>query len=323
MIKRLIAFGAAILMLLTFAACGDNTANETTTEAPSTTSYIREIKTNVAAVKDVTGFGLSKLAKDRDYAYSVTFYDDVQQVKELIKNGKTDIAAMNIADAVELYKEGADIKVIAVNNFISTYVVTKGIEVKTPSDLKGKTIYSVKSDAVTEKFVRETLSWNNISYDSLDIRMSESVSELISEIDGKDKYVLMLDGISASVLPADNERKTSLDLTLGWINQRESIPVHSVVVARGDYIKSNPEMIDEFRMFNEVSVNFIIGNSESGALQLYYDGRFETPENAMSYVSVYCSLSYLEKEKMQKVLGETIEILVDSTVSAQEIAYID
>ena len=144
MIKRLIAFGTALVMLFTFAACGDKSDVETSTEAPSTTSYIREIKTTVAAVNDISGFGVSKLALDRDYAYSVTYYDDVQQVKELVRNGKTDIAAMSIVDAVELIKEGADIKIIAVNNLISTYIITKGVEVKNPAGLKGKTIYSVK-----------------------------------------------------------------------------------------------------------------------------------------------------------------------------------
>lgn len=322
MIKRLIALGTILIMLFTFASCGENTEVETTTEVPSTTSYIREIKTNVAAVKDINGFGLSKLATDRDYAYTVTFYDDVQQVKELIKNGKADIAAMNIVDAIEFFNEGADIKIIAVNNLISTYVLTKGVSISDPSGLKGKTIYSVETDEITDKFIKETLKKNNVNYESLDIRMFSTVSELIAEIEGKDKYVLMLDGVNASVLPDDNERKTSVDFTLGWISQRESLPVQSVIVARNDFISSNPDLIDEFRMFNEVSVNFIMGNAESGAVQLYSDGNFETAEEAMSYIVSYCTLTYVEKEKMQKVLGETIEILLDGAVSAADISYI-
>ncbi len=322
MIKRLIALGTALIMLFTFAACGGKGDSGTTTEAPSTTSYIREIKTTVAAVNDISGFGLSKLAADRDYAYSVTFYDDVQQVKDLVRNGKTDIAAMNIIDAVELIQEGADIKVIAVNNLISTYIITKGVEVKNPSGLKGKTIYSVAGDELTEKFIRETLKNNDVDYDSLDIRMFSDISELVSEIEGKDKYVLMLDSVNASSLPEDEGRRTSVDMTYGWINQRESLPVHSVVVARTDFITSNPGLIDEFRMFNEVSVNFISGNAESGAVQLYSDGKLESAEAAMSFISSYCSLTYAEKEKMQKVIGETIEILLDNAVSALDIAYI-
>lgn len=322
MIKRLIAFGTALVMLFTFAACGDKSDVETSTEAPSTTSYIREIKTTVAAVNDISGFGVSKLALDRDYAYSVTYYDDVQQVKELVRNGKTDIAAMSIVDAVELIKEGAEIKIIAVNNLISTYIITKGVEVKNPAGLKGKTIYSVKSDELTEKFVKETLKNNNVDYDSLDIRMFSDISELVSEIEGKDKYVLMLDSVNASLLPEDEGRVPTVDMTYGWLNQRESLPVQGVVVARTDFISSNPELIDEFRMFNEVSVNFISGNAESGAVHLYSDGRLESADAAMAFISSYCSLTYVEKEKMQKVIGETIEILLDNAVSAADIAYI-
>ena len=322
MIKRLIALGTILIMLFTFASCGEKTEVETTTEVPSTTSYIREIKTNVAAVKDINGFGLSKLAADRDYAYTVTLYDDVQQVKELLKNGKADIAAMNIVDAIEFFNEGADIKIIAVNNLVSTYVLAKGVSISDPSGLKGKTIYSVETDEITEKFIKETLKKNNINYENLDIRMFATVSELAAEIEGKDKYVLMLDGVNASKLPDDNERKTVVDFTLGWISQRESLPVQSVVVARNDFISSNSDLIDEFRMFNEVSVNFISGNAESGAVQLYSDGKFETAKEAMSYIASYCTLSYVEKEKMQKVLGDTIEILLDGAVSAADISYI-
>lgn len=323
MIKRLIALGIALIMLFSFAACGDNSGDDKTTEAPSTTSYIREIKTKVAAVKDVSGFGLSKLAKDRDYAYDVTYYDNVQQVKELIKNGETDFAAMTISDAISLYKEGTDIKIVSVNNFISTFVLTKGVEIKDPSELKGKTIYSVKNDELTEKFIRATMGWNDVDYDSLDIRVFDSVSEIVSETEGKDEYVLMLTGVDASKLPADKDRKTALDLTYGWVNQRKSLPVHTVVVAKSDYIKSNPEMLDEFRMFNEVSVNYIIGNAESGAIHLFENGFFDSAETAMAYVSEYSSLGYAEKEKMQKIVGESLEAYVDNTVSVQDIVCID
>ena len=323
MIKRLIALGTALIMLFAFASCGEKSEVETTTtEVPSTTSYIREIKTNIAAVRDVSSFGISKLSTDRDYAYTVTLYDDIQQVKELLKNGKTDIAAMNIVDAIELFNEGADIKIIAVNNLISTFVITKGVSVNEPSALRGKTIYSVATDEITEKFVKESLRNNNINYDSLDIRMFSTVSELAAEIEGKDKYVLMLDGVSASMLPEDEGRNTAIDMTLGWINQRLSLPVHSVVVARNDFIASNPDLLDEFRMFNEVSVNFLAGNAESGAFQLYTDGKFESAEISMAYISSYSTLTYVEKEKMQKVLGETIEILLDGAVSAEAISYI-
>ncbi len=323
MIKRLIALVSAVLMILSFAACGGNGDDVTTTEAPSTTSYIREIKTNVAAVKDVTGFGLAKLAKDRDYAYSVTYHDDVAQVKELIKSGKADIAAMNISDAAVLYKEGADIKIIAVNNLMSMHVLTKGVTVREPADLKNKTIYALSNDVATESFVKETFDENGVDYDSLDIQVFENISELSAAIAEKDKYTLMLEGIDAAHLPQDNERKVVLDLTFGWINQRSSLPVHTVVVARTDYITSNPEIIDEFRTFNEVSVNFIVGNAESGALHLYENGMIENADVSGLYVANYCSLGYAEKEKMQKVVGECLAAYGDAEIQVQDITYIE
>lgn len=321
MTKRIVALFTAMLIVLSLAACGENSVDETT-EAPSTTSYIREIKVNVAAVNDVTGFGVSKLAKDRDYAYTVNYYDDVQQVKELIRNGKADIAAMNIADAVALYNEGADIKIIAVNNLVSMYVITKGVTVKVPSDLKNKTIYALETDAVTEKFAEITLEDNGVKYENLDIQIFGDISEIAEAIADKDEYVLMLPGIEAAKLPADEERRTSIDMTAGWINQKSSLPVHSVVVARADYIATNPELIDEFRLFNEVSVNFVISNSESGSIHLYESGFFTDAETAMAYLLTYSSLSYVEKEKMKKVTEESLQAYVDGELPAEDIYYI-
>ena len=323
MTKRFIALFIAVLMLLSFAACGDSSTDETTAETPSTTSYIREIKTNIAAVDDVTGFGLSKLAKDRDYAYTVNYCDDVQQVKELIRSGKADVAAMSIADAVSLYNEGTDIRIVAVNNFASMFVVAKGFDISEPSHLKGKKIYALNTDPLTESFAKTLLADNGVKYENLDIQIFGSVSEIIAEIEGKSKYVLMIPGVEASKLPEDEGRKVALDFTSGWVKQKESLPIHSVTVARADFIAANPEIIDEFRMFNEVSVNFIISNVESGALHLCESDKMESLESAMAYLTHYCTLGYAENDKMKKIATESLQAYGEGELPPDDIYYIN
>ncbi len=314
MIKRITAAMLALIMLLSFAACGEN-GEDSKDEAPSTTSYIRDVKVNIAAVKDETGFGVSKLAKDRDYAYNVSYYDDVEQVKELIKSGKVDIAAMNIAEAVALYSSGTDIKIIAVNNFSTMYILEKGSSVSDFSDLKKKTVYALKTDKVIENFAKTALADNGIDCDNdIDIQYFEDISEIISAISEKENYILMLTGIEAAKLPADKNRRVAVNMTSYWLEQRKSLPVHSCMVARGDYIAENPEMIDEFRGFNEVSVNFIINNAESGAMHLYEAGMFESPEIALTYVSAFSGLGYAENEKMKKLTDESLNAYADGEI---------
>ncbi len=317
MTKRIFALFTAVLMLLSFASCTGNGTDETT-ETPSTTSYIREIKTNIAAVKDVMGMGLAKLAKDRDYAYTVNYYDDVQQVKDLIKNGKTDFAAMSLADAVELYNEGADIKIVAVNELASMFVLTKGTVVYGVEGLKNKTIYALEPDSLTKSYIKSILSDNGVEYEKLDIRMFSDISEIAAEIEGKSEYVLMLPGTEAAKLPEDEERKVAVNLMVGWLNQRKSLPVYGVIVARTDYIESNPEIIDEFRIFNEVSVNYVLGNAESGAMLLWNMGFFEDAETALSYVVTFCGLGYAETEKMKKITEESLEIYIEGELPAED-----
>ncbi len=305
MTKRIIALLSAILMLLSFASCGEN-GGETTTDAPSTTNYIRENKTVVAAVKDVSGFGVSKLAKDRDYAYDVTYYDDVQQVVDMIKSGKADIASMSLSNATELCTTDASVKIIASNNLATMYVLTKGVEISGFSDLKKNKIHTLKNDCETQLFTETLLKENGVDYESLDIQEMSSIDELANEIAGEDKYLLMLAGVDAAKLSADEGRKTAIDFTGKWIEQKKSLPIHSVVVARNEYIESNPDIIDEFIMFNEVSVNFIINNAESGSIHLNESGFFADVEASLAYLSNYSSLNYAEKERMKKIVNESL-----------------
>ncbi len=323
MTKRLIALFTAVLMLLSLAACGEHGDTETTTEAPSTTSYIREVKTSIAAVKDVTGFGVSKIAKDRDYAYTVNYCDNAEQVKALVKNGKTDLAVMTLSDAVELYSQGVGVKVVAVNNLASMYVVAKGVDISDIADLKKHTIYSLETDLVTDYFVKTTFKDNGIDYESLDIQVKKDLNEISEIAANNEKYVIMLNGVDAAKLPVDEARKVAIDMTRGWITQKESLPVHTVVVARTEYIEANPEIMNEFRTFNEVSVNFLISNAETGAMHLYGEGFIDDSEIAMNYILNYSSLGYAEKETMKTVIHESLDACLDIELPGDDFYYID
>ncbi len=314
MTKRIIALLSAVLMLLSFASCGEN-GGETITDTPSTTNYVRETKTVVAAVNDVSGFGVSKLAKDRDYAYDVTYYDDVKQVMDMIRSGKADIASMGLSNAIELCTTDAGVKIIASNNLTSMYVITKGVEISGFSDLKKNTIYTLENDYETQLFTETLIKDNGVDYESLDIQKMNSVDELAGEIASKDKYVLMLAGIDAAKLPVDEGRKTAIDFTGKWIEQKKSLPIHSVVVARNEYIESNPDIVEEFIMFNEVSVNFIINNAESGSIHLNEAGFFADVETSMTYLSYYCSLNYAEREKMKMLVNESLGFVGEDLLS--------
>ncbi len=305
MTKRIIALLSAVFMLLSFASCGEN-GDESTIEVPSTTSYIRENKTVVAAVNDVSGFGVSKFALDRDYAYDVTYYDSVQQVMDIMKSGKADIASMSLSKAVELCTSDAGFKIITSNNLATMYVITKGIEISDFSDLKKNKIYTLENDYETQLFAETFVADNGVDYGSLDIQKMNSLDELAGEIAGKDKYVLMLAGVDAAKLPADEERKTAIDFTGKWIEQKKSLPIHSVIVARNEYIESNTDIIEEFIIFNELSVNYLINNTESGSLHLNEEGFFTDVETALTYLERFSSLNFAEKEQMKKLVNETL-----------------
>ena len=77
-LKRLSALMLAMLLLLSFAACGGKDGGEDSdvTDAPET-NYEREVKTKIAALNGPTGLGLAEIKADRSYAYDVEYYSQI------------------------------------------------------------------------------------------------------------------------------------------------------------------------------------------------------------------------------------------------------
>ena len=162
-------FAAAILaMVLLFAGCGqtetktessgtkstgsESTVSENTQTESSTAASETEDETpvHVLALKGPTSMGMVKMMSDNDSKESPADTFELaaapDEVSAKLVQGEVDIAAVPANLASVLYnKTNGGVQVLAVNTLGVLYIVEDGDTVHSIADLKGRTIYAVRS----------------------------------------------------------------------------------------------------------------------------------------------------------------------------------
>lgn len=315
-IKRITAALLAVLMLLCFAACNGTSDNEETTQAPSTTSYIRDPKTKIAALNGPTGFGIAKLKADREYAYDVEFFSDPQEIVPLLIKGEVDIAALPVNLAANLYqKTNGGVQILAVNTLGVLHVLENGDSIKSLSDLKGKTVYATGQGSTPEYIINYLLEKNGLDPEKdVDIQYKTAHNELATlAIEGKADICILPEPFATNVLASNENMNRALDLSGEWDKVCDTQLVQGVIVARTDYIKENPEYIEQFMTHNELSVNFmsIETNAPLAAVFLLKNGYFEDAGIAQATING-CNLVYIDGEKMKEFVSDVFNVLYEA-----------
>lgn len=279
--KRITAVLIALAMLFGFAACGDKTDTETTT-APlteTTTSYVRAEKTKIAAINGPAGFGMTKFSVDRAYNYETSFYDDAQQVADLLKNGEVDIAALPVDTAAKLYNEAkGTIQMLAVNSLGFYYVIENGEKIQSISDLKGKTVYAAYKGTAYEAVINYIFAQNGIDPEKdIDLQFKADDAEVAALTGSGESVICILSEPYASkVINNEETCRKALDMNAEWDKVCDTPLVQGVVVARTEYINLNPDIVKEFISFNKISVNYLKTNTYGAPVFLKDNGFCET-----------------------------------------------
>lgn len=314
-LKRLSALMLAMLLLLSFAACGGKDGGEDSdvTDAPET-NYEREVKTKIAALNGPTGLGLAEIKADRSYAYDVEYYSDPQEVGPLLIKGKVDIAALPLNMAANLYKKtDGKIKMLAINTLGVLHVLSKDDSIKSVADLKGKTVYSSGQGATPEYIVNYILRKNGLEPGKdVTIEYKTAHNELATlAVEGSVDICILPEPFASKVLAKNESYKRVLDLTAEWGKVSSAKLAQGCLVARADYIEQNPEIIKEFMSFYEASVNFVNNENNAGAVFLAKNGYFDTPQLAADTIP-NCNIVFITGEEMKKTATENFTVLFEA-----------
>lgn len=314
-LKRLSALMLAMLLLLSFAACGGKDGGEDSdvTDAPET-NYEREVKTKIAALNGPTGLGLAEIKADRSYAYDVEYYSDPQEVGPLLIKGEVDIAALPLNMAANLYKKtDGKIKMLAINTLGVLHVLSKDDSIKSVADLKGKTVYSSGQGATPEYIVNYILRKNGLEPGKdVTIEYKTAHNELATlAVEGSVDICILPEPFASKVLAKNESYKRVLDLTAEWGKVSSAKLAQGCLVARADYIEQNPEIIKEFMNFYEASVNFVNNENNAGAVFLAKNGYFDTPQLAADTIP-NCNIVFITGEEMKKTATENFTVLFEA-----------
>ncbi len=317
--KRISAAFLAITMLFSFVSCADKPVTE-----EETTSYIRENKTKMAVFSGVTSLSVAKLVKDRSYAYESSLYNDVNEIENLIRNGGADLAVVPVESAAKLFNETkGGVKIIAVNGLCSLQLLSADGEIKSLADIKSKTVYASGEGTASQYTVDYIFGKNSISPKVEYVATDDELAALAAE--GKAEIFIVSEPLATKLVSENAAISRVADFNDEWNKISEAEFAQTVVIARTEYIENNPEYIDQFIFHNEISVNFLNENIDTGADMLNKLGYFSTVDIARTCVPE-CNLKFVKGEDMKAMVEAACNALpaemTGGTVNADGICFV-
>lgn len=322
--KRISAVLLAVAMLLSFASCGDKPVTDEETVSEETTSYIRENKTKMAVYSGVASLSVAKLVKDRGYAYESSLYNDLNEIENLIRNGNADMAVVPVESAAKLFNETkGGVKIIAVNSLCNLQLLSADEEIKSLADIKGKTVYASGEGTASEAVLNYIFEKNSINPKVEYVATDAELANLA--VEGKADICILPEPQATKVVFENTSMKRAADFNDEWNKISEAEYAQTVVIARTEYIENNPEYINQFIFHNEISVNFLNENVDTGADMLNKLGYFSTVDIARACVPE-CNLQFVKGEDMKAMVAAACNALpaemTGGTVNADGICFV-
>lgn len=304
------ALGAALMT-----GCG--TAEQARTAAEPVT-------VNVAALKGPTAMGMvdfmdkadSGALADNSYHFEIAAA--VDEVTPKLVQGQVDIAAVpaNLASVLYNNTEGK-VEVLAVNTLGVIYIVESGDTVSEIGDLKGKTIYASGKGATPEYALNYILTQNGIDPEKdVAIEWKSEHAECLSALMAEENAIAMLPQPFVTTAQTKSDKiRVALDLTQEWDKLGvDSSLLTGVVVARKEFVESNPAAVGAFMEHYEASVKFVNENVEDAAALI---GKYDIVPEAVAVKAVPdCNIVFITGDEMKQKLSGYLAVLLEQNPKA-------
>lgn len=301
-----------------------DTASAVSSEAASAASSGTAEKTavRVAGLKGPTGFGMVQLMQEaenktaaNDYTFTLAGAPD--EITAKLLNGELDIAALPTNLAATLYnKSEGNIQLLALNTLGMLYVVTKGTEIGSLADLKGKTVYSTGQGSLPEYALNYILSQNGIDPEKdVTIEYLSEHSELATKVLSSDEPIIAVlpQPFVTQVTIKDANVKIALDLTEEWDKAVDSKSVLSMgcLVVRKDFAEKNPNAVNAFLQEYQKSVNFT-NDSPADAAKLIEKYEIVASAAIAEKAIPNCHIVYIDGDEMKSKTKDLFQVLFDA-----------
>ena len=190
----------------------------------------------IAGMKGPTSIGLTKVMEDNDGSYEFTVEGTADAIVPKLVKGELDMAAVpaNLASTLYNNTEG-EIQILAVNTLGVLYIVSKGVEINSIEDLKGKTVLATGKGTTPEYALRYILKENGIDPEAdLTLDFKSEATEVVAALKNSESGVAMLPQPYVTVAMSNvSGLEIALDLNEEWKKvSPESAIVTGVLVVR-------------------------------------------------------------------------------------------
>lgn len=303
----------------------DNKDQTTTAQTETSETFTKEDAAtyNIAMLKGPTAIGFIKAWDDSDNGltlnkYNVTAYGTADEITTGLIKGDIDIAAVPCNLASVLYnKTNGAISVAGINTLGVLYVVSTSDNIKSVSDLKGKTIYSTGQGTTPEYTMNYILKENGLT-PGTDVKIeykseAAEVAAVLSQSD--DAIALLPQPYVTTVLQKNQNAKIVLDLTKEWdkISDNNAL-VTGVVVVRNEVIEKNKKAFKAFLEDYKSSTDYVNKNVEDAAALVEKHDIFKA---AIAKAAIpNCNITFIDGNEMKTNISSYLNVLKDANAQS-------
>ena len=271
---------------------------------------------HVASLKGPTTMGLvslmEKSAKKEakgNYEFRMETMPDALMKGIVSKEIDIDLIPANAA-AVWYNKTKGAVQVIDINTLGVLYVVSADDQIKTLSDLKGKSVVLPNKGATPDYVMQYLLKENKVSDVSLNY-VSEATEALTDLSAGKYDAAVLPQPFATVATIKNQKLKTVLNLQEEWDKvAKDSKLVTGVTVVRTEFAKEHPEAVKTFMEEHKASAAFANENTDEAAALVVKQGIIEKEPIAKQALPK-CNITYIDGKEMESLLSGYLKTLFD------------
>lgn len=305
--KKLISILLTLVLLLSFAACG---------EKPEEAVDVKDVKANVFGIAGPTGIGLANLMKKAEdkagsLDYNIRLAASNDEIVAKITNKEADIAAVATNLASTLYnKTNGGVQVLAINTLGVLNVVAKGVEVPTIASLKGKTVYSTGQGANPEYILKNILENHGLEVGKdVKVEFVAQPTELVAKVvANKEAIVIAPQPVATAITVKDKAAKIVINLNDEWDKFNDTKLVMGCIIARKEYVEQNPDAVAAFLKDYEASIKAVTEDID-GTAALCEKYGIVTPAPVAKKAIPYCNIVFQSGEELKTNLSAYLDFL--------------
>ncbi len=281
-----------------------------------------DVKIKIAYMSGPTGMGMAKLIHDNggkagNEKYEFIPYTDASLASADLLKGNVDMACLPTNNAATLYNQkGGSIQVLAVNCLNSLYLMTKtGTEIKSLSELEGKTIYTIKN-GTPAVILQHILDENNINA-TIKTSIGEGENEKLINaptdlapllIAGKVEIALVPEPVAtaAPLKIASQGKDYTYSVAIDLSDVSENIAMGCVAVNKA-FASQNKSAVNSFMDKYKASIEYIsnLENLDNSAQYIVDAGVLDAvPAAKKSLSNLGDAIAYLDGAEMKALLTD-------------------